>query len=122
MKYFCIELNRITVVEVVQDLDGLDGDSGYLIKHSDSGREAWWPKTHLEHLTPGAGLTFSTALALLRAGHQIRRAAWPEEWVSLSLNLASRNRFFLESKKAKEPVPRPIFLPDDILAEDWELV
>lgn len=122
MKHFCIEPNRITVIEVVQELDGLDGDPGYLIKHSDSDREAWWPKTHLEYFSPGVGLNFSLALVLLRAGHHIRRASWSEEWAYLKLNLAGRNRFYLISQKAKEPVPRPVFLPEDILAEDWVLV
>lgn len=122
MKHFCIEPNRITVIEVVQKLEGLDGDPGYLIKYADSGREAWWPKAHLEPFTLGTGLSFSVALVLLRAGYHIRRASWPEEWAYLKLNLAGRNRFYLVSQKAKEPVPRPVFLPEDILAKDWILV
>ncbi len=122
MKHFCIETNRITVIQVIQELDGLDGDPGYLVRHSDDGREEWWPKEHLEHFTRGMDLTFSTALNLMRAGHHIRRASWPEEWAYLKLNLAGRNRFYLVSQKAKEPVPRPVFLPEDILAEDWTLV
>lgn len=122
MKHFCIESNRITVIEVVRKLDGLDGDPGYLIRHSDSSREEWWPEVHLDPFTPGTGLSFSTALVLLCAGHHIRRASWPEAWVYLKLNLAGRNRFYLVSQKAKEPVPRPVFLPEDILARDWILV
>lgn len=60
-----------------------------------------------------SGASFSAAIAWLKAGYKVRRAAWPE-----GTHLYRRDNTLW--KEHREDIGSPTW--SDLLAEDWQLV
>ncbi len=59
--------------------------------------------------------SFSAAIAWLKAGYSVRRAAWPEGQYAIVEN----GKAWVRSGVVGE---RPLAGSEDLLAEDWQLV